>query len=126
MFSVSGAGFISAINRQEKKMFLVNEAKGGSIVTFKVVTKVFSNGENSYDSILCKRFIKGDPQPFCNTLIEKQHVYFYGTLNQYYNKNTKTNSISVMCNSVEFIGDKPVMNQLPEATIDETSTSCFE
>ena len=111
MWKVYGAGFITTIGKKdEDKTFYVNKTEKGSFVTFRIVSRRYIKGENKYESMDCKRFITGDPDNFCNILKKGTMVAVDGTLEQYYNKETKINKYSINCMNVDFCGTSPDNN----------------
>jgi len=105
MWTSYGTGFITTIgDKNEGKTFFTTQTKKGAFVIFRIVSRRYVGGDNKFESMDCKRFITGDTESFCKMLKEKTMVSVSGTLEQYYNKDTKTVKYCINCQNVDFCG----------------------
>lgn len=111
MWKAHGTGFITTIgNREEKRTFYASNTENGAFITFRVRSRRYAGGKNIWEDLDCKKFIKGSPEKFCELLEEKTYVSVTGTLEKYYNKETKITRFTINCDNIDFCGkamDKP-------------------
>lgn len=99
-----GVGTIIPFGKKDDEnrvLTYVNRTQRGAYVTFRILTKRFTNGENKFEVMDCKKYINSDPQNFVNTLKEGTVVFVSGTLEQYYDKAKNNTKYSINCYHVE-------------------------
>lgn len=113
MWTTYGTGFITTIGKKEdKKTYYITNSKvgTGAFVIFRVVSRRYINNEEKYESMDCKKYINGSPDNFCKLLIEKRMISISGTLEQYYNPETKITKYTINCFNVDFCGNAETNN----------------
>lgn len=126
MFHVHTTGWITTIGRKEDKKTYYNiQAGDGYFVNFRVVSRRYQNGETKWESMNCKRYIKGNPEKFCKLLEEKTMISITGILEIYYSKKDRKTYHSISCQNVDICGKSTEIIDNNEETNDE-STGHFD